>query len=232
VATELGLGPVLEFHTRSDHQARDTLYTFDHLRRLFHVHTQDKQALEPENYVEYRALGKALRSDTQRVVLIDEVDKAPRDFPNDLLNELEQMAFSVPETGKHFAAKVRPVVIITSNSERQLPDAFLRRCVFHHLQPPDETRLRRILEERIGTADLSEALCSAAIRRYQELRSLGLEKSPATAELVSWVRVLLRAGVDAAKVASEPELHRLVGIGTLVKHPEDWLRLQRSRSRD
>jgi len=158
VATELGLGPVLEFHTRSDNQARDTLYDFDYLLRFYHAQTRDARAENLESYIRWQALGEAIRSATPRVVLIDEIDKAPRDFPNDLLDELDRMEFRVPELGLTCKAAHRPVVIVTSNSERQLPDPFLRRCIFHRIEFPTGARLQQILRERLGHLNLADRL--------------------------------------------------------------------------
>ena len=155
VATELGLGPVLEFHTRSDHQARDALFMIDNLLRFYHAQTGDARAERPEHYIRWQALGEAIRSTAPRVVLIDEVDKAPRDFPNDLLDEIDRMEFSVPELGETFTATHRPVVIITSNSERQLPDPFLRRCVFHEIEFPSR---RAAADHPAGASRASRAL--------------------------------------------------------------------------
>jgi MoxR-like ATPase len=198
VATELGLGPVLQFHTRSDHQASDAFYEIDHLLRFYHAQTGDARASQPEHYLKWNALGEAIRSPTRRLVLIDEVDKAPRDFPNDLLNEIDQMEFRVPALDLVFKATERPVVIITSNSERQLPDPFLRRCVFHRIEFPDADRLKQILQQRLGHLNISQSLLDAAVRRFNQIRDLpGLEKRPATGELLAWVRALVSAGVDA-----------------------------------
>ena len=159
----------------------------------------------PENYIRWQALGAAIRSDVPRVVLIDEVDKAPRDFPNDLLDEIDRMEFSVPELGQTFRAVHRPVVIITSNSERQLPDPFLRRCVFHEIAFPSDARLRTILQERLGHLALSKQLSESATRRFLDVRGLpGLEKQPATGELIAWVKVLLHAGVEPAELDKAP----------------------------
>src|SRR5262249_5791432 len=153
----------------------------------------------------YQALGDAIKSGVRRVVLVDEIDKAPRDFPNDLLDVIDQMAFTVPETGRRFSTSSRPVVIITSNSERELPDPFLRRCVFHRLDFPKPERLAEILRERLGHLDLADRLVQAAIARFEEVRAIaGIEKPPATGELIVWVRVLKQAGVDAEKLAASP----------------------------
>jgi MoxR-like ATPase len=221
VATELGLGPVLEFHTRSDHQARDALFIIDNLLRFYHAQTGDPRAESPANYIRWQALGEAIRSDAPRVVLIDEVDKAPRDFPNDLLDEIDRMEFSVPELGQTFRAAHRPVVVITSNSERQLPDPFLRRCVFHEIEFPTDARLKAILHERLAHLALSARLAEVATQRFLEVRGLpGLEKPPATGELIVWVKVLLQAGVEPERLAGVP-LPELPFPGAIIKTRQD-----------
>jgi MoxR-like ATPase len=207
IAEELGLGQVLQFNTRSDHQARDVLYTFDSMRRFYDAQVQSKDAMEPRNYVKDAPLGQAIRSPTQRVVLIDEIDKAPRDFPNDLLNAIDRMVLEIPETGEVVSAKYRPIVVITSNGERQLPDAFLRRCVFHHIDFPAPAELAKILRQRLGEEDRLEPLYQAAVERFTQLRSRyghELAKKPATGELLVWVRVLIRAGASPSEVARNP----------------------------
>lgn len=226
VASELGLGEVLEFHTRSDHQARDVLYSFDNMLRFYHSQIHDRRAESPENYLSYHALGEAIRSSTQRVVLIDEIDKAPRDFPNDLLDEIDRMEFTVKETGSRFRSTHRPIVIITSNSERQLPDPFLRRCVFHHIEFPKQEHLHAILMERLGAAELPQRLVQAAVRRFIELRQQPLiEKPPSTSELIVWVTVLLQAGVDGELIAKSP-LAALPHKSALLKNRDDLQRLK------
>jgi MoxR-like ATPase len=210
IASELGLGDVLTVHVRSDHRAADALYEVDNLRRFYDAQIQDPRAKQPELYLTWNALGEAIRSQVQRLVLIDEIDKAPRDFPNDLLNEIDQMAFEIPAFGMKFAATVRPVVVITSNSERQLPDPFLRRCVFHRIDFPKADRLKEILQERLGHLSLADKLLEAAIRRFGQVRELpGIEKKPATGELLAWVKVLASTGVtsdalERAKLADLP----------------------------
>jgi MoxR-like ATPase len=229
IAGELGLGPVLEFHTRSDHQARDTLYEFDYLMRFYHAQTGDARVSDVEFSVRWKALGEAIKSPAQRVVLIDEIDKAPRDFPNDLLNELDKMEFSVPELERTYVATTRPVVLITSNSERQLPDAFLRRCVFHRIDFPGREMLQNILRERLGHLNLSQALVDVVTRRFEEVRATpGVEKKPSTAELIAWVRVLAAAGVDPAALSAMP-LADLPFTGVLLKSDQDGAALTRVR---
>ena len=227
VAAELGLGDVLSFHTRSDHQARDVLYTVDHLQRFYHAQIGDKSAAEPERYVRWQALGEAIRSERERVVLIDEVDKAPRDFPNDLLDEIDRMEFAVPEFGWAFTAAARPVVIITSNSERQLPDPFLRRCVYHYIPFPPKDRLQAIVKQRMGATSLSDPVLTLALDRFYALRDVpGIEKKPATAELLMWVKVLTQAGVDHAEL-EKAGLRNLPFKGALIKTEHDRRLLER-----
>jgi MoxR-like ATPase len=230
ITTELGHGPVLAFHTRSDSQARDALYDFDYLLRFYHAQTQDRRAEQLESYVRWQALGEAIRSPTQRVVLIDEIDKAPRDFPNDLLDELDRMEFHVPELALTCAASHRPVVVITSNSERQLPDPFLRRCIFHRLEFPSSDRLQAILTERLGYLGLSQRLIETATARFEQLRQVpGFEKLPSTAELIAWVRVLDASGIDPDVLRQGP-LSELPFPGTLVKSEQDSAVLARQLS--
>jgi MoxR-like ATPase len=228
VADELGLGDVLQFNVRSDSSARDVLYTFDHLRRLYEAQAKDPRATDPANYVALQALGTAIASDRPRVVLIDEIDKASRDFPNDLLGVIDEMDFDVIETHQHFrhSAAARPIVFITSNIERQLPEPFLRRCVYHHIAFPDDATLERIVRERIGDRDNLGALAVRAVERFANLRRQygdSLAKQPATAELLSWVRVLWRAGLTPEEVAAMPigELFP----GALLKTKQDFDRV-------
>jgi MoxR-like ATPase len=221
IASELGLGQVLEFHTRSDNTARDALYDFDYLLRFYHAQTKDVRAEQLESYIRWNALGEAIRGTTQRVVLIDEIDKAPRDFPNDLLDELDRMEFRVPELSLTCRATIRPLVLITSNSERQLPDPFLRRCIFHRLDFPSGDRLQAILRERLGHLDLSTKLIEAAVVRFEQLRQVpGFEKLPSTAELIAWVKVLQAAGIDADTL-KQSKLADLPFTGALVKSEQD-----------
>ena len=221
IAAELGLGSVLEFHTRSDNQARDVLYDFDYLMRFYHAQTRDPRAEQLDLYIRWHALGEAIRSPEQRVVLIDEIDKAPRDFPNDLLDELDRMEFRVPELAQVYKAAHRPIVIITSNSERQLPDPFLRRCIFHRLDFPSGDRLQTILRERLGHLDLGQRLVEVATLRFEQLRKVpGFEKLPSTAERIAWVRVLHASGVDP-EALQRSRLAELPLSGVLIKSERD-----------
>jgi MoxR-like ATPase len=230
VAEVLDLGPVLEFHTKSEHQARDCLYTFDAIRRFYDAQVKDGRARHPAAYVDLAPLGVAIAEGRQRVVLIDEIDKAPRDFPNDLLDVLDAMRFEVRETGERYAAakEARPIVFVTSNSEKQLPDPFLRRCVFHHIEFPSSAELALIVERQLGSLNLDRQLVADAVARFEALRrEPGLEKLPATAEFLVWLRVLARAG-ELAKVKSAPwaDLY----LQALIKTEEDVRRLLGKRS--
>jgi len=224
IASELGLLPVLEFHTRSDHRASDLLFKIDNLHRFYDATIQDPRAKSFENYVKWQPLGEAIRSETQCVVLIDEIDKAPRDFPNDLLDEIDKMEFRLPElSDRAFRATERPIVVITSNNERQLPEPFLRRCVFHRIEFPNDAELCAILRQRLGHLQLEDKLIEAAVNRFVALRddALRLEKKPATGELISWLKLLIKARVHPARLAATP-LRDLPFPGTLVKNNGDF----------
>ena len=230
IAIELGK-PLYEFHTRSDHRARDVLFVVDHLGRFYDAQVKHEAAQNLGRYVRWQALGKAIvENDGDAVVLIDEIDKAPRDFPNDLLNELDRMEFSFPELrDEPFHASKRPIVVVTSNNERQLPEPFLRRCVFHRIEFPQEPQLHAILRERLGHRRVEDALIEAATRRFVAFRddTLRLEKKPATGELLTWVKMLKRAGVDPQRLAVTP-LRDLPFLGTLVKNQSDLDTVRRS----
>ena len=204
VASELGL-PLERWPVKSTSRARDGLYVFDGLRRLHDaqlaavqgasVQTDSGQQAKPNrakldaaNYIRLGPLGRAFASETKTVVLIDEIDKADIDFPNDLLNELDERYYVEEETGMRVDAKQRPIVIVTSNDEKALPDAFLRRCVFHYIDFPDVARLRQILAAHF--IDLSDEVAMLVIARFQELRSTTRDKKPSTSELLDWVTVL------------------------------------------
>jgi MoxR-like ATPase len=242
VARELDLEPALVFWTRSTSRAQDLLYRFDAVLRFYDVQRGSPRAEKPEEYIHWAALGEAIRSqDRRRVVLIDEIDKAPRDFPNDLLNELDKMEFSVPELDREaegpagqgrqavsYKAKFRPVVIITSNSERQLPLPFLRRCVFHHITFPDREMLTKIGRERLGELKIPPDLLDAAVDKFLEVRKVPtVVKKPATGELLAWVQALARRGLSATDLRAR-KVSALPLWQALIKDREDWLRLQQA----
>ena len=247
---ELGLSQPLVFETKSTSISRDLFYIFDNVRRFQAAHKTDKD-IDPRLFIQFNALGLAIlrtldpteaakympphaemHHQLQRsVVLIDEIDKAPRDFPNDILNEIEKLYFRIPEldAGTINASKtLRPIVVITSNSEKSLPDAFLRRCIFYNIPFPDETRLEEIVLSRISglSADSNKALADM-LDFFERLRQgqAGLRKKPGTAELLNWVAALVGVGVEPAttlKIQAEKVVRTL---STLAKHPEDQVRV-------
>ncbi|HEX8847695.1 MAG TPA: MoxR family ATPase [Pyrinomonadaceae bacterium] len=217
IAFELGLPAPLIFHTKTTSTARDLFYRYDALGH-FHDAQFRKEEARVENYITYEALGLAIllsmspedanpflpeplrdRGPVRSVVLIDEVDKAPRDLPNDVLNEIDNMSFTVKETGRTFAAdqSYRPIVILTSNSEKNLPDAFLRRCVFYHISFPDRARLKEIVKRRLRLdSNFTPQMLEHAIQHFEKIRDLTLKKRPATAELLAWLRILEKRRID------------------------------------
>ncbi len=233
-AYKLGIEPVLHFQVKSDSSANDLLYFFDTVR-YFHDATvrsranpPDSKPLNKSDYVEKRVLWNAFVSPLPRVVLIDEIDKAPRDFPNDLLHELDKMEFVVAETGEEVAATKdrRPIVFITSNGERQLPEPFLRRCVYHHIDF-SESLVRLAVRKRLREySNLSEDFIDLAVRRYMALRDLPLRKRPSMSELFVWLRVLsLTAGQKSAGLEMNNlnvSLPQLPHINVLIKDRQDY----------
>jgi MoxR-like ATPase len=247
VAHELGLPAPFVFNTKSTSTARDLFYQYDALRH-FHDSQFRPGETATEEYVTYEALGLAIllamepraakeflpeplraRGPTRSVVLIDEVDKAPRDLPNDVLNEIEEMTFTVKETGRRFAAdrRYRPIVILTSNSEKTLPDAFLRRCVFYHLTFPSRERLIQIVQRRLGgAARLTPAMVEQAVRHFEKIRELGLRKRPSTAEFLAWLRVLDRLQIDLSDLKPGQREAIAFTYSILAKSQEDLRFLQ------
>lgn len=241
VAWKLGLGDVLHFQVKSDSTAQDLLYHFDSVRYFHDAHLRAGETLCKMDYVEKRPLWKALASDKPRVLLIDEIDKAPRDFPNDLLHELSEMNFTVKETGEKAEVNNnnRPLVFITSNSERRLPEAFLRRCVFHHIEFKRDllkTVLKSHYDKKRQDDDdfkgFSDPFLELAIDRFMLLRKERLRKLPATGELLMWLKLLaLDAGTSPQRLdellarLQEPQ-ERLPYLGTLLKDREDIQAIQ------
>lgn len=233
-AYKLGLEPVIHFQVKSDTTARDLLYHFDtvryfhdaHLRTLTQPGIDVTQALNKDDYVEPRALWEAFvlaqEQNLPRVLLLDEIDKAPRDFPNDLLHELDQMEFKVVETGERIAAPrhLAPIVFITSNSERRLPEPFLRRCVYHHIRFDDRLLERIVASRRDEFRSLSDGFLKLALQRFLALRGQPLRKLPATGELLVWLRVLaLSTGVAPERL--DENLAKLPYLGVLLKDRQD-----------
>ncbi|HKR11080.1 MAG TPA: MoxR family ATPase [Pyrinomonadaceae bacterium] len=223
-AYKLGLEPVLHFQVKSESSAGDLLYYFDAVRYFHDANTRSNdsnKALDKKQYVERRPLWQAFVSEKPSVLLIDEIDKAPRDFPNDLLHELDKMEFIVAETQEQIRATpdMRPIVFITSNSERRLPEPFLRRCIYHNIRF-NEPLLRQAIEQRRQEyAQLSEGFLEMALRQFLALRARPLRKTPSTGELLVWLRVLATAiGTYPEKIDS---LAQLPFLGTLLKDQQD-----------
>ncbi len=234
-AWKLGVEPVIHFQVKSDTSARDLLYSFDTVQYFHDAHLAQAGRLpDKTRYRTPRELWEALYSETPRVLLIDEIDKAPRDFPNDLLHELDKMEFTVRETREQVSAppEMRPVVFITSNSERRLPEPFLRRCVYHHIRL-DEKLVRDAVASRTEKKDhetLSDGFVEMAIQRFLALRERNLRKPPATGELLVWLRVLaLAVGTYPEKL--DQDLSKLPYLGALLKDHDDIEGLQKERRR-
>ncbi len=211
--------PLLTWHVKSTTRAQDGLYVYDTVARLYDSRFGDGDVRDIRRYIRFGPLGEAFRSNQRVVLLIDEVDKADLEFPNDLLHELDRMRFRVSETGDEIAAQQRPVVIITSNNEKELPDAFLRRCVFHFIDFPDLNLMRRIVD--VHHPGLPRALADQCLEVFFELRNMTrLRKRPSTSELVDWIAVLQRAGITSVKLDRE-----LPFVGALLKKEQDLVAL-------
>lgn len=234
VAYRFGLGEPLVFNTRTTSTATDLFYRYDALKHLQHVHAKQGEMLtdgEIENrFVRYQALGKAIRSGERKVVLIDEIDKAPRDLPNDILNVLEDMQFEVPEINRKFLAPAakRPIIILTSNSEKNLPDAFLRRCVYYHLNFPSEEELLSIVEQKISSNHFTKsALREFVVPHFYWVREKLKRKKPSVSELLHWVSLLSSLRFPAHKllpneVLNDKEAEMLqMTYSVLAKNEED-----------
>ena len=219
VAAALGLD-ILEWNVKSTTKAQQGLYEYDAVSRLRDSQLGDERVNDVKNYIRKGKLWQAFATDTKCVLLIDEIDKADIEFPNDLLQELDRMEFHVYETGETVSAKIRPIVIITSNNEKELPDAFLRRCFFHYIRFPDAETLERIVE--VHYPGIKKTLLRNALTQFYEIRETpGLKKKPSTSEALDWIRLLVAEDVDPADLRSEaknalPKLH-----GALLKNEQD-----------
>jgi len=226
VAAALGM-PLLQWHIKSTTKAQHGLYEYDAVSRLRDSQLGDERVANIANYIIKGVLWQAFESDQPVVVLIDEIDKADIEFPNDLLRELDRMEFYCYETRQLVRAKHRPVIIITSNNEKELPDAFLRRCFFHYISFPDRETMAKIVE--VHFPKLKENLLNEALEVFFELRQInGLKKKPSTSELIDWLKLLKAEGIDPATLVREgkrteiPPLH-----GALMKNEQDVNLLQR-----
>ena len=219
VSAALGL-PMIEWHIKSTTKAQQGLYEYDAVSRLRDSQLGDAKVNDVANYIKKGKLWQAFEADGRVVLLIDEIDKADIEFPNDLLQELDRMEFHVYETNQTVKAVQRPIVIITSNNEKELPDAFLRRCFFHYIQFPDMDTMRKIVE--VHHPGIKDALLTTALTQFFEIREQqGLKKKPSTSEVLDWLKLLLAEDLSAEDLKREgasalPRLH-----GALLKNEQD-----------
>jgi MoxR-like ATPase len=219
VAGALGLR-MIEWNIKSSTKAQQGLYEYDAVSRLRDSQLGEERVHDVANYIRKGKLWQAFETDEKVVLLIDEIDKADIEFPNDLLQELDRMEFHVYETGEMIRARHRPIVIITSNNEKELPDAFLRRCFFHYIRFPDPDTMRRIVE--VHHPGIKEQLLTTALTQFYELREQpGLKKKPSTSEVLDWLKLLLAEDLSAQDLHREgasalPKLH-----GALLKNEQD-----------
>jgi MoxR-like ATPase len=219
--------PLIEWHIKSTTKAQQGLYEYDAVSRLRDGQLGDERVKNIANYIKRGKLWDAFTAPERPVLLIDEIDKADIEFPNDLLQELDRMEFFVYETGETVKATTRPVVLITSNNEKELPDAFLRRCFFHFIKFPDAETMRQIVE--VHFPGLKNRLVSDALRIFYELRDVpGLKKKPSTSELLDWLKLLLNEDIDPS-LLRESDPRKLVPplAGSLIKNEQDVHLLER-----
>ncbi|MBO4837938.1 MAG: MoxR family ATPase [Lachnospiraceae bacterium] len=203
------------WNIKSTTKAQDGLYVYDVVQRLYDSQFGGKAVDNIAQYIKLGKLGEAFSAEDPVILLIDEIDKADLEFPNDLLWELDKMEFYIPETGETIRAKQRPVVIITSNAEKELPGAFLRRCIFHYIEFPDQEQMEKIL--RVHFDRLDDKLLQQSMEAFYYLRSLdGIEKKPSTSELVDWVRALQVSGIPVSRIRKE-----IPFAGVLLKKDKD-----------
>ncbi len=213
--------PFLEWHIKSTTKAQQGLYEYDAVSRLRDSQLGDPRVSDIKNYIKRGKLWEAFTNGTRPVLLIDEIDKADIEFPNDLLQELDRMEFFVYETGETVHANQRPIVVITSNNEKELPDAFLRRCFFHYIKFPDAGTMRAIVD--VHFPGIKDRLVGEALKLFYDVRDVpGLKKRPSTSELLDWIKLLLNEDVDADTLRERdprkaiPPLH-----GALLKNEQD-----------
>ena len=224
VAEALGM-ELITWHVKSTTRAQEGLYHYDTVQRLYDSRFGDHDVRDIREYIHLGPMGRAFASQQRVVLLIDEIDKADLEFPNDLLHELDRMRFTIPETGDTIEARQRPVVIITSNAEKELPDAFLRRCVFHFIDFPDVATMRRIVA--VHHPHLEAKLLDQVLIKFYWLREQSeLRKKPSTSELIDWIAVLQRSGMSADDI----EMH-IPFLGALLKNEKDTEALEKYHAR-
>ncbi|MDI9480138.1 MAG: AAA family ATPase [Syntrophomonadaceae bacterium] len=214
IADSLGMDLII-WNIKSTTKAQEGLYVYDTVQRLYDSQFKDHDVADIKQYIKLGKLGEAFMAEKQAVLLIDEIDKADLEFPNDLLWELDQMSFYIPETRETITARHRPIVIITSNAEKELPDAFLRRCIFHYIAFPDEEGMERIV--RVHHPHLEKRLLEQAMETFYSLRNVpNIQKKPSTSELIDWLQALVVGGINPNRIKKE-----LPFLGVLLKKNED-----------
>ena len=213
--------PLYEWHIKSTTKAQQGLYEYDAVARLRDSQLGDDRVHDIANYIEHGKIWEAFESDEQPVLLIDEIDKADIEFPNDLLQELDRMEFYVYETRKLVQAKHRPIIVITSNNEKELPDAFLRRCFFHYIKFPDQETMEQIVG--VHFPGLKKALLSEALNAFYKLRDVpGLKKKPSTSELLDWIKLLLAEDIPPEALRGDDKRKAIPPLyGALLKNEQD-----------
>jgi MoxR-like ATPase len=212
-----GLGKrLIVWNIKSTTKAQEGLYVYDTVQRLNDSRFGGSDVSDIKQYIKLGKLGQAFISPEQVVLLIDEIDKADLEFPNDLLNELEEMSFYIPETNETITANQRPIVVITSNAEKELPDAFLRRCIFHYIEFPNSALMEEIV--KVHFPNIKDSLLHEALKAFYKLREIDdFRKKPSTSELIDWIRALIAGGVPHDRVSSE-----IPFVGTLLKKETDY----------
>jgi len=207
---------LITWNVKSTTKAQEGLYVYDTVQRLNDSRFGDKNVSDIKQYIKLGKLGQAFIAPEKVVLLIDEVDKADIEFPNDLLNELDEMSFYIPETNETVSAIHRPITVITSNAEKELPDAFLRRCIFHYIEFPTPELMEEIV--RVHFPDIKDSLLSEALKSFYKLRDVDdFRKKPSTSELIDWIRALIAGGIPHENVSKQMPF-----IGTLLKKESDY----------
>ena len=219
VALKLGL-ELFEWNIKSTTKAHQGLYEYDAVSRLRDSQLGDKKVNDINNYINKGTIWMAFSSEDRAGLLIDEIDKADIEFPNDLLHELDKMKFLVYETGEIISAKKRPIIIITSNNEKELPDAFLRRCFFHYIQFPDQETLAKIIN--VHFPKIKNNLLQSALEIFFEIREVpGLKKKPSTSEILDWIKLLLVEDIPVSDLKKDPKDMLPILYGALLKNEQD-----------
>ena len=214
IAESMGMELII-WNIKSTTKAQEGLYVYDTVQRLYDSQFGEGDVSDIKKYIKLGKLGEAFTSEKQVVMLIDEIDKADLEFPNDLLWELDKMEYHIPETKETIKAKHRPIVIITSNAEKELPDAFLRRCIFHYIEFPDEEKMEEIV--RVHYPDIESKLLANAMEAFYWIRNMkDIQKKPSTSELLDWLQALVLSGVSVDRIKTE-----LPYVGVLLKKNQD-----------